>query len=343
MRVDLSALRRASTRGLVSAVIFVICGASLPAYLTFQHLHDRQILTDRGVQAQVWVTDIHWHRRGSDTMDVKTVEPPHFESVLGRHQGAVVGDRIDVVFDPLAPGRIALADQPLVGKGDLLFVGIDLLCVLALLSLVLPVSELIRRTWARWRGSPEPAGPPPGGNRPAGPRRRLLAGLETPQVVLVLIVGPMTGAVITAMFAADAVETADALESTGVTTRAVVHESTWTDNDSGWLDVRFKLPDGTEASSYVNAHGQVHYVGESVDVIYARDAPANAQLAGPGASTTDLWIPIGLFVVFAATALTTMPIAAVALVRRGLVRRSRIAGPVSEQAVDVAPDEPRSR
>ena len=330
IRVDFSALRRVSTRGLVSVIVFVICGASLPAYLTFQHLHDRQILTDRGVEAQVSVTDVHWSRRGTDTMDVKTVEPPHFESVLSLQQGAAVGDRIDVVFDPLAPGRIAAADQPLVRSSDLLFVGIDLICLLALLSLALPVGELVRRTGARWRDSPEATEPLPRQDRTARPRRRMLDSLEPAQIVLVLIAGPLLGAVTTAIFAADAVKSARALESSGVATQAVVYESSWTGDDGGWLDVRFMLPDGTEESSYLSAEGHVHYVGESVDVIYARDAPGNSRLAGLGAPTADLWISVGLLIVFVATALTTVPVATVTLVRRRVIARR-------ERAVDAPP------
>lgn len=60
----------------------------------------------------------------------------------------------------------------------------------------------------------------------------------------------------------------------------------------------------------------MHYEGESVDIIDAQDAPRIARLADQEALAADLWLPLGLFGLFAATAVVTVPMAVVALVRR---------------------------
>ncbi|MFD7311542.1 DUF3592 domain-containing protein [Promicromonospora sp. NPDC059942] len=324
--IDLTGLRRASTRGLVGAVVLIVLGTAIPAYLTYDHLRERQILADRGIRVEAQVTEVDHMRRSADTVDVRPVDPPYFEAVLDPGQGLSVGDRVDVIVDPLAPGRIAVVDQPLITSSDLVFVAIDLACVLALLGLFLPLGELVRRGWARYRGVPVPAGRSPEAVPFSTPRRRLLAGMEPPQILLLLVVAPVAGAVITGLIAADATKTADALKTSGVTTQAIVEKSAWAADDGGWLDVSFRLADGTEAGADVHAQGRVHYEGESVDIVYAQTAPRIARLADHEALPTDTWLPVGLFAAFAATTVVTVPVAVVALFRRPrLDRLARLA------------------
>lgn len=328
--IDLTGLRRASTRGLVGTVVFVVLAATLPAYLTYDHLRERQILADRGIRIEAQVTNVNPMRRSADTVDVRPVDPPYFESVLDPGQGLSVGDLVDVVVDPLAPGRIAVVDQPLIASGDLVFVAIDLVCLLALLGLLLPLVELFRRAWARYRGGPAPARRSPEVERSSKPRRRLLAGMEPPQILLLLIVAPVAGTVISGLFAADAIKSADALKTSGVAAQAIVEESTWAGDDGGWLDVAFRLPDGREAGASIHAQGRVHYEGELVGIIYAQAAPRIARLADQEALPADTWIPVALFGGFATTAVLTVPMAVVALVRRprpDLLTRERTVDP----------------
>jgi hypothetical protein len=130
--------------------------SALPGYLTFGYFQDRQILAERGVQIVATVTEAHWSRRGSDTVVVRPVDPPYFESTLYRFPDVGVGDRLDVVFDPQNPARIAAVDGPLINGSVLVVAGLDLLSLLALLFAIAAAAELVRRAWARLRGNRRP-------------------------------------------------------------------------------------------------------------------------------------------------------------------------------------------
>lgn len=136
--------------------------SALPGYLTFGYFQDRQILTERGVQTVASVTEVHGSRRGPDSVVVRPVDPPYFESTLYRFPDVGVGDRLDVVFDPRNPTRIAAVDGPQINGSVLIVAGLDLLSLLALLFALAAAAELVRRAWARLRGDRRPG---PDGSR----------------------------------------------------------------------------------------------------------------------------------------------------------------------------------
>lgn len=141
--------RRATTGGLVSTICWIVVLAALPGYLTFGYFQDMQILAERGVQAVASVTEVNGSRRAPDTVVVRSVDPPYFESTLYRSPDVRVGDRIDVVFDPQRPARIAAVDAPLINGSVLVVAGLDLLSLLALLFAAAAATELVRRAWVR--------------------------------------------------------------------------------------------------------------------------------------------------------------------------------------------------
>ncbi|MFC4626797.1 hypothetical protein ACFO6V_01040 [Promicromonospora alba] len=109
------------------------------------------------------VTEVNGSRRAPDTVVVRPVDPPYFESTLHRFPDVSVGDRLDVVFDPQNPARIAAADGPLINGSALVVAGLDLLSLLALLFALAAAAELVRRAWARLRGDRRPG--PDGSHR----------------------------------------------------------------------------------------------------------------------------------------------------------------------------------
>lgn len=153
---------RSTTRGLVSAICWIVVLSAIPGYLTFEYFQDRQILAERGVQIVASVTEVNGSRRAPDTVVVRPVDPPYFESTLYRFPDVSVGDRLDVVFDPRNPARIAAVDGPLINSSILIVAGLDLLSLLALLFAIAAAAELVRRAWAHLRGDRRPGtdGPP---------------------------------------------------------------------------------------------------------------------------------------------------------------------------------------
>ncbi|PUB26106.1 hypothetical protein C8K30_106194 [Promicromonospora sp. AC04] len=311
VRIDLSAVRRTSTDNLLFTICAALIFSAFPGYVTFEYIQDRLILADRGVRVNAWVVDYNWVRRGPDTVVVRPDDPPYFEATLSRGpDGIKFNDRLDVVFDPRAPGRIVAVDEPLIDGYVLLFAGLDLLALLALLGGLVAVRELLRRVWARRHGGLAQTR----GDPPVGPRPRLLAAWETPQIVLLLVIAPVLSAAILGPLAASSVNDAAALRTSGVVVQAVVVKSTW--DGAGELDVRFPTMDGTKHSAYVTVGDGVYYEGDSVEVIYEPAAPGNAQLAGEDGWESEPWIFAGTFIAFSATAAATVPVAVVALIRR---------------------------
>jgi hypothetical protein len=323
--IDTRALSRSSTRGLVAAIGIAAAISVLPGYLTFDYIQDRLILADRGVRVDAWVVDYQLSSRGSDRVTVAPVDPPRFEAALDHWpRGHYRGDLLDVVFDPRDPGRIAAVEEPLIDGGILAVAIFDLLCLFLLLfCMYVAGGELVRRGSARLRGDPSPDNDrllqqrPPLRLRPRVPAgREILAGWETAQIVLVLVIAPVASSVIFGLVAADSLRDADALRTSGAHARGIVEESSW-DSGGGWLDVRFPLPDGTEENaSFINPLKKVYYEGDSVEVVYEPAAPSNAQPAGETGWAPLAWIFAGLFIVFMATAATTVAVAIITFIRR---------------------------
>lgn len=306
-------------------IFLIFLGAAYPAYATLEHVRDRMILADRGVQVDVWVVDRNWVRKGPDTMVVRPDDPPYFETTLHRWRGDLAfNDRLDVVYDPHDPGRVVTVDEPLVDGQVLLFASLDLL---ALAFLLTAVGELLRRAPARRRDevAPDSAGRPPVRPRP----RRPLAGWEAPQIVLLLIIGPVLGAAIFGLLTASSLSDAAALRTTGVTARAVVVKSVW--DGAGDLDVRFPIQDGTRRTAHVVVRDGVYYEGDPVDVVYEPADPRNARLAGQSDGNSPLWIYTAAFAAVAATAAVSVTTAI-----STLVCRSRGAGPTPGQGLGPA-------
>jgi hypothetical protein len=285
--------------------------SAYPAFATFDYIRDRVILRDRGVQANAWVVDYNWVRKGPDTVVVRPDDPPYFEATLSRGPSDLAfNDRLDVLYDPRNPGRIVAVDEPLIDGQVLLFAGLDLFAIVGLLAAVIAVGELLRRAVARRREAPAL----PRDEPPARQRTRFLATLETSQVVLLLIVVPVLGTAIFGLFAASSINDATALRTTGVTTRAVVVKSTW--DGAGELDVRFPVQDGTKRSAHVPVQDGVYYEGDSVDIVYEPARPSNARPARPGSGPDPSSIYLAVFIAFGAAAAVSVPTAIGTLVSR---------------------------
>jgi hypothetical protein len=300
--------------------VFALCAAiifsALPGYVTFQYIQDRLILADRGVQVDAWVVDYNWSRRGPDTVVVRPDDPPYFEATLRRGPAGIkFNDRLDVVFDPRDPGRIVAVDEPLIDGYVLLFAVLDLLALMALLGGLVASRELLRRVWARSHGDLAHTPDDP----PAEPRPRLLAALETRQIVLLLVIAPILNAAVFGLLAASSIRDAAALRASGIVVQAVVVKSTW--DGGGELDVRFPILDGTKRSAYVTAGDAVYFEGDSVDIVYEPAEPRNARLAGPGSGESTAWVYAAVFLAFLATAAVAVPMAIRTLIRR--IRRER--------------------
>lgn len=316
MKIDLSMLRRASTRGLASAIVLVILAAATPAYLTFRHVQDRQILADRGARVEVGIRAVDPVRRSTDAVHVRPLNPPYFEATLDSAPGRnSVGDQFELVFDPLDPGRVAAVGQPLIDSGNFAMVLIDLLTLLALLALLLPIAELARRAWTWIRGeSPSTMTPPNMEGRTPRTRRRLLSGWASTQIAYFLILAPVLSALITGLIVADFAKRAEALETSGVSTEAVIDKSIWGASDGGSLDVRFTLRDGAEASAHLSAQGDLYYEGDNVEIVYEAASPRNARLAD--SRNEAPWVYVTVFIALATTAAVTVPVAIWTLLRR---------------------------
>ncbi|MFD2024712.1 DUF3592 domain-containing protein [Promicromonospora aerolata] len=285
--------------------------AAFPAYATFEHIQDRLILADRGVQVNAWVVDYDHVRRGWDTVVVRPDEPPYFEATLNRWPGDIAfNSRIDVVYDARDPGRIVAVDEPLIDSQVLVFAGLDLFALLMLFRGLVAICELFRRR-ARAR---RPEGVVLQDDPPAGPRPHLLSGWQTSQIVLLLVIAPVLGTAISGLLAASAISEAAALRTSGVSERAVVVKSIW--EGAGRLDVRFPIQDGTRRSAEVTVRGGGYYEGDTVEVVYEPADPANARLTGPDSGDYPPWVHAGVSIAFSATAAVTVPTAIGALGRR---------------------------
>jgi hypothetical protein len=304
-------IRRSSTSYLAFIACLAVIVSAYPAFATFDYIRDRVILGDRGVQADVWVVDYNWVRKGPDTVVVRPDDPPYFEATLSRGPSDLVfNDRLDVLYDPRNPGRIVAVDEPLIDGVVLLFAGLDLFALVCLLAAVVAVGELLRRAVVRRKEETAL----PRDEPPASPRTRFLATLATSQVVLLLVVLPVLGTAIFGLLAASSINDAEALRTTGVTTRAVVVKSTW--DGAGELDVRFPVQDGIKHSAHVPVQDGVYYEGDSVDIVYEPARPANARLARPGSGPDPSLIYLAVFIAFGATAAVSVPTAVGMLVGR---------------------------
>lgn len=284
--------------------------SAYPIYATFDHIRDRVILADRGVQADVWVVDHNWVRNGPDTVIVRPEDPPYFEATLRRWPGDLAfGDPLDVLYDPRDPGRLVAVDEPLLDGWVLFFAGLDLVALAGLLAALLAIGELLRRGLSRRQEEPSLT--------PDEPAKRshppLLAPWETPQVVLLLIVAPVLGTVISCLLAMSSFNDAEALRTTGVTVRAVVVKSTW--DGAGELEVSFPVQGGTELT-HISVQDGVYYEGDSVDVVYEPARPSNARLAGPGSEQRTSSIYLVVMIAFGLTAAVSVPTAVLTVVRR---------------------------
>ncbi|MFD2795387.1 hypothetical protein ACFS27_17640 [Promicromonospora vindobonensis] len=311
-----TALRSSSSRALVSMACFLLALPMLPGILTFNYIRDGMILEDRGVRVEAWVVDYREHARGSDTVTVRPVDPPYFETTLDRWLGRPdVGDRVEVVFDPRNPGLAVTVDAPAVDGGVIVIALFDVLGGAFLLVALLPAGELVRRAWARVRGDGAPHSDRILRHRPPlGRRRRVLAGLETGQIVFLLMVAPVVGTVAFGLLAAETTGDAEALRTSGTHARAIVEKSDW--DGGSWLDVRFTPADGTETRTTLAAQDHVYYEGDSILVVYEPAAPHNAQAAGDSGWQSEEWVLRSLFIVCASAAVVAVPLALVALVQR---------------------------
>lgn len=178
MRTNLRAVRGSSTQDLASVIALAVVLAAFPGYITFDHVRDRLILADRGVQVNAWVVDYNWVRKGRDTVVVRPDEPPYFEATLSRWPGDIAfNDRLDVVFDPDDPGRVVAVDEPLVDGHVLLVAGLDLVALFMLFAGLVAVRELLRRARARRPGDVVPKhDDPPGARSTSGSRFRTARG-----------------------------------------------------------------------------------------------------------------------------------------------------------------------
>lgn len=319
-----AALRARSGRGLVAMILFLLALAVVPAYLTFGYFQERAVLESHGVHVEASVLHHYPSRLGSGTITVRPIEPPRFETSLARWPAGVsVGDTIEVVYDPRDPGVAAAVDAPPIDLGIIIGALFDLFALALLLFALLPLSELLRRAWVRLRkGRPDnghllrqrpPLRPRPS-SRPAGRRPQLLASLETAQIVFFVIVAPVAIAVAVGPFAAGAVDDARALQDTGARARATVMRSDW--GAGGWLDVRFSLPDGTEATSYISPQDHVYYEGDVVELVYEPTRPGNAEAVGDSGWQADTRVFVGLSIAVAAAASAAVLAGTVALVQR---------------------------
>ncbi|MFE7509034.1 DUF3592 domain-containing protein [Promicromonospora sp. NPDC057488] len=327
-----AALRARSGRGLVAMVLGLLAFAVFPACLTFGYIQEQAVLESHGVHAEASVLAHHPSRFGSGTITVRPIEPPRFETTLDHWPAGVdVGDRIEVVYDPRDPGTAAAVDAPLVDIGIIIGALFDLFALALLLVALLPLGELLRRAWIRLRdGRPgnehllqqrdplglRPTSRPAHPTRPARRRPQLLASLETAQIVFFVGLAPVAVAIALGMFAAGAVDDARALQDTGARARATVVRSDWTVGGGGWLDVRFTLPDGTEATSFIRPQDHVYYEGNVVDLVYEPGRPGNAEAVGDSGWQADTRVFVGFSVALVAAAVVSVLTGTVALVQR---------------------------
>jgi hypothetical protein len=305
----------------MAAVCGLVAFSMLPAYLTFGHIRNAMILEDRGVQVMARVVDYRTAGRGPDTVTVRPLEPPYFETDLDRWpRGLDVGQQIGVVFDPHDPGLAVAVGASQVDLVDLGVAALDLLGLVLLLAALLPATELVRRAWARARGDRAPRSERLTTHRPPRKHRASpLAGLEPGQVVFLLIAAPVSVA-LSGLLAANTAGDAAALQASGVHARATVERSEW-GAGGNWLDVRFPLPHGTDVSTSITPRDRVYYEGDTLDVVYEPDAPRNVQAAGDAGWQIEAQIAVGVFVVCSAGSAVAVPVAVVDLVQRA--RRAR--------------------
>ena len=302
----------------------------IPGLLTFSMVRDALVLEDRGVQVAAQVVEYRTAGRGSDTVTVRPLEPPYFETDLDRWpRGLGVGQQIEVVYDPRDPGLAVAVGAPWVDLGMVVLAAFDLLGLVLLLAALLPAGELVRRGWARIRGDRSPQVVHRATDRgPHKTRARPLAGLESGQVVYLLIAAPVAVA-LSGLLATNVAGDATALKASGVHARATVERSSW-GAGGHWLDLQFSLPNGAQVSTSVTAWDQVSYEGDALDVLYLPDDPRTVQVARDAGWPIQARIAVGAFVVCAAGATVAVPLAVADLVRRA--RRAR--------AATVTPDGP---
>lgn len=318
-------------------IVFLLAFAVVPAYFTFGYFLERAALESHGEHVEASVLQHHPSRRGSGTITVRPIEPPRFETTLDRWPAGVgVGDTIELVYDPRDPGVAAAVDAPPVGLGIIIGALFDLFALALLLLALLPLGELLRRAWTRLRdGRPDNEhllGERPSLRlrphaRPARRRPQLLSSLETAQIIFFVISAPVATAVVVGIFTAGAVDDARALQDTGVRARATVVKSDW--GSDGWLDVRFSLPDGTEAASYISPRDHVYFEGNVVELVYEPGRPGNAQAIGDSSWQADTRVFVGLSIALAAAAAVSVLTGVVALTQRaqGAVPTDEDAGP----------------
>jgi hypothetical protein len=78
-----TALRSATVGALVAMICGLLAFAVFPAYLTFGYFQERAALESHGVRAEASVLH-HNVQRGPDTLTVRPIEPPRFETTLDR-------------------------------------------------------------------------------------------------------------------------------------------------------------------------------------------------------------------------------------------------------------------
>ncbi|MGI5191433.1 DUF3592 domain-containing protein [Promicromonospora sp. CA-289599] len=332
-----AALRSATAGALLAMICGLLAFAAFPAYLTFGYFQERAVLESHGVRVEASVLRLDVGR-GPDSLTARPIEPPRFETTLDRWpRGVDVGETIDVVYDPRDPGVAIAVDEPLVNFDTILVALFDLFALALLLLVPLAIGELLRRAWTRLRdGRPGNehllSEQPPLEIRPARRRPQVLARLETPQIVFFLILAPVASAVLFGLFAAESVNDARALQDTGARARGVVERSDWSAGGC-WLDVRFQLPDGTEATSSISPWDDVYFEGDVVELVYEPGQPGNAQALGDSGWQAETRFVVGLSVALTATASVAVLAAAVALVQRA--RR-----PATDHATDHAAGPP---
>ncbi|MCP2265431.1 hypothetical protein ACFQHV_01710 [Promicromonospora thailandica] len=337
--------RTRTTRQLFLGVAVVLLVCTPLVWVSAGYIARPLVLDARGVTVLA-EAEHRRYGRGSDTLDVRTIEPPYFSATLHHWpRDLQPGERFDLTYDPQRPSRMLAEGTPWIDAGSLAF-GVFAAVLLPISVVLVPVGaeltgrarafvaagRLLRRadgsprrpSVALWRGTwwALRHALPRGHAAAARHLRETAATQPAPLAVTVFVLLPVLAVAASGTFVAVSAAQAAALYDRGAATTALVVDTNLRSDWAGYVDVTFQARSGTGATRASLTQTTIrhlvapHFELDRVEIVYDPADPDNLIEAGALPWGWDEWAATAVLVASGAFATAGIP-AAVTRVRRG--------------------------